>query len=120
MYSQSKPTIFGNPGADLNAKSLNQARLRERIAMTEIYKLRNGGPTHRYWVRAGLNRVLAKVSVFKWNYAFKALIAYQLFAAYGNYRYIKKHSFMTAEQTAQHGTPVIIAAGGLYLVSSFI
>ena len=120
LRQKSKPTIFANPGADLNAKSLNQQKLRERLAMTEYYKLRNGGAAHRYWVRAGLERVVARTYAFKFNYAIKALFAYQLLTSYGNYRHIKKHSFMTAEQTVQHGVPVVTCAAALYLACAFI
>jgi hypothetical protein len=74
--------------------------------MIEYYKFRYGAE-HTYWVHSLLKKMARVTNKYKFNYAVKAFLAYNVIAGYRNYRYVESMSFLTLKQRAVHLSPII-------------
>ena len=59
---------------------VNTRILKERIAVIDFYKFRYGAD-HTYWVHAAMRRMSGNLNRYKFNYALKAFLAYQVYSA---------------------------------------
>ena len=112
QYSgQYRPTVnIFNVSRDVMNPELNTELLKNRIRLIDYYKYRHG-VNHTYWVHSFLSRQGNKLNKYKFNYAIKAFLAYQVYSKYKNYRFVDDMTFMTNEQRVAHASPVVTSAG---------
>ena len=88
--SQSK--TFLNPNASLDI-------LKERLAVTEHYRLRHG-VEFAYWPHYFLRNVGAHLYRYKFNYLAKGLVFYSAYSILREHRHLNKHAILTMDQNA--------------------
>ena len=78
--------------------------------MLDHYRHRYG-EKHTYWLHEVLTRSGRNLSKYRYNYLFKAFLAYNLFLAYKKYRYIDSMTYPTMGQRLQMYYPIGLAGG---------
>ena len=71
-------SIFNSAKDALNP-SVNTETLRNRLWVIDHYRFKYGA-AHTYWMHTFLGNQASKLRKYKFNYAFKAFLAYQIYA----------------------------------------
>ena len=102
-----------NQARDALNPHVDATTLKNRLWTIDHYRFRYGAD-HTYWVHALLRNSSKHLMRYKFNYAAKAFILYQGWAAYQNYCYVDSMSFMTNVEKASHQGPILMW-GGLFV-----
>lgn len=95
-----KLSIFSSSKDALNP-SLNAEKLKNRLFVIDHYKYRYG-VNHTYWVHSALAKSANKLNKYKFNYALKAFLAYNVYSKYKNYKFMDDMTFMSDTQRGEH------------------
>ena len=101
-------SIFNSARDALNPY-VNAETLRNRLWVIDHYKFRYGA-NHTYWVHTMLGNWGKHLMRYKFNYAVKGFLAYQVYAAYQNYKYVDSMTFLSNTQLAMYRGPVMFNA----------
>lgn len=85
-----------NSSRDALNPSLNLETLKNRLWVTEHYRLLHG-VEHAYWPHYFLKNTGGHLWKYKLNYIVKAFFVYQAYRTVENYRYLNSVSFMSSD-----------------------
>ena len=102
-------SIFNSAKDALNP-SVNTETLRNRLWVIDHYRFRYGA-SHTYWVNTLLSKTGSHMYKYKFNYALKAFLGYQIYASYQAYKSVNEMTFMTNPQKGVYGLPIAMSSG---------
>ena len=104
-------SIFNSAKDALNP-AVNTETLRNRLWVIDHYRFRYGA-AHTYWLHTLLSKGGAKLYKYKFNYALKAVLAYQVYAHYQTLKRMDEITFLTGPQRGQLTLPIAASSGAL-------
>ena len=104
-------TIFNSARDALNP-AVNADTLRNRLWTIDHYKFRYGAEHTFYW-HTVLRRMGTHMNKYKFNYAVKAFLAYNVYAQVQGYNHQDSNFFLTEAQRGRHKVNVLLSSGAL-------
>ena len=89
-------SIFNSSRDALNP-FVNAETLRNRLWVIDHYRFRYGAQ-HTYWMHSLLGKAGNKLFKYKFNYALKGLLAYQVYAHYQTLKRMDEITYLTGPQ----------------------
>ena len=91
--------------------------MKNRLAVAEYYRLLHG-EQHAYWVHYSMRNIGRHINKYKYNYAFKGFMLYNVYREISNYRYQNGIRFLKMNEQMEHF--IHIGFAGLLATAAFM